>query len=107
MLRCASAVEAEAIACAEGVDLAVRLAPGSIILETDCARMVKALQGKEERSGISFIVSQAKEQAQLLVNWRVAQVKRECNSVAHELAQLARRVNVSSEVRLGEVPACP
>jgi ribonuclease HI len=104
--RCADAAEAEAIACAEGLALAVRYSPGSIILESDCARLVKTLQEKEDRSEIGFIVADAKKQAQLLADWRVAQVKREGNSVAHELAQLARRVNVNTEVPLGAAPAC-
>jgi hypothetical protein len=84
----------------------VRYSPGSIILESNCARLVKTLQEKEDRSEIGFIMVDAKKQAQLLVDWRASQVKREGNSVAHELAQLARRVNVNTEVRLGDVPVC-
>jgi ribonuclease HI len=76
------AAEAEAKACVEGLTLAARLTPGSIILETDCARVAKALQEKEDRSELGFIVAEVKEQAQLLVGWRVAQVRREGNSVA-------------------------
>jgi hypothetical protein len=68
----------------------VRYSPDSIILESDCARLVKTLQEKQDRSEIRFIMADAKKQAQLLADWRVAQVKREGNSVPHELAQLAR-----------------
>jgi hypothetical protein len=89
----------------EGLTLAARLTPGSIILETDCARVAKALQEKEDHSELGFIVAEVKEQAQLLVGWRVAQVRREGNSVAHELAQLARR-DVTSEIQVGDAPVC-
>lgn len=104
--RCAGAVEAdEAQACVEGLRLATRLSSGMIILESDCARLVKSLKGKEDRSEIGFAIAEAKELLQLLVEWKVAQVKREGNYVAHELAHLARR-DGSFEVHLGEAPAC-
>jgi ribonuclease HI len=98
--RCAGVVEAEAQACIEGLRLATRLTPGMIILESDCAHLVKSLKGKEDRSEIGFVVAEAKELLQVLVEWNVAQVKREGNLVAHELARLARR-DGSSEVHLG------
>ena len=56
-------------------------------------------------SSHTFIIAEAKEHAQLLGSWRIAKVKRECNSVAHELAQLARR-NVHSAVWRDQAPAC-
>jgi ribonuclease HI len=94
--RCTSATEVEAKACAEGLRLATQWARGSVIIETDCARVAQALRSNVDRSEISFIIAEARERAQLLVNWRVAQVKRECNAIAHELAHLARRSFVSS-----------
>jgi ribonuclease HI len=102
---CASAAEAEAKACAEGLRLATQWARESVIIETDCARVAQALRSNVDRSEISFIIAEAREHAQLLVSWHVAQVKRECNVIAHELAHLARRSFVSS-VSLGQAPAC-
>ena len=67
--------------------------------------MVEAFQGAEDRSSHSFIISEAKEHVQLLGSWRIAKVKRECNSVAHELAQLARR-NVHSAVWRDQALVC-
>ena len=58
-----------------------------------------------DRSTISFTVAEAKDQASLLVEWRVAKVGRECNLVAHKLASFARR-NTHTAVWLGQVPAC-
>ena len=47
-----------------------------------------AMEAKIDRSMLSFVLSEAKDHARLLVEWCVAKVKRECN-VAHELAALA------------------
>ena len=57
---------------------------------------------EEDRSALSFIFAEAKDQAQLLLDWEVAKVTRECNLVAHELAQLGRR-NIISIRRFGLV----
>jgi ribonuclease HI len=45
--NCASAVEAKAMACLEGIRLASQwYLQGPIILESDCARVVQALSSK-------------------------------------------------------------
>ncbi|KAF8697530.1 hypothetical protein HU200_035862 [Digitaria exilis] len=85
LTRCSDAAEADANACTNGLRLAVQLSPGKVILETDCVRIARALQAEEE--------------------CRVVQVKRESNSVANELAQLARRIK-QCVVWLDEAPAC-
>ena len=105
LFRCQSAEEAEAQACLESFHLAAQWAQGSIIVETDCARVANALQAKEDRSLLCFILSEARHHARLLVEWRIAKVMRECNSVAHEFAALARR-NTHSAVWIGQAPAC-
>ncbi|OEL37987.1 hypothetical protein BAE44_0000994, partial [Dichanthelium oligosanthes] len=48
LFRCANAVEAEAQACAKGVRLATQWTQGSVIIEIDCARVVKAMTRKED-----------------------------------------------------------
>ena len=93
------AAEAEAQACLEGIRLAAQWAQEPIIVETDCARIVQAMEAQEDRSTLSFVIAEAKTQARVLVDWRVAKVKRECNIVAHELAALAWR-NTHSAVWL-------
>jgi hypothetical protein len=93
------------MACAEGAQLAAQYAQGPVIFETDCARVCKAMSSKEDRSDFSFVILEAKEHAQALDEWRVSQVKRECNLIAHELAQLARRES-DSAIWLGRVPRC-
>jgi hypothetical protein len=93
------------MACAEGAQLAAQYAQGPVIFETDCARVCKAMSSKEDRSDFSFVILEAKEHAQALDEWRVSQVKRECNLIAHELAQLARRES-DSTIWLACVPRC-
>jgi hypothetical protein len=58
------------------------------------------MKEERDRSTISFVVVEAKDQANLLVEWRVAKIKRECNFIVHELASLARR-NTHTAVWLG------
>ena len=92
LFRCASADAAEAMACAEGLRLASQWCPGPVVVESDSARIVKATSNRSvDRSDIGSTITEAKEYLQALVEWRIQKVKRECNKVAHELAQLARR----------------
>ncbi|OEL23485.1 hypothetical protein BAE44_0015498 [Dichanthelium oligosanthes] len=101
-----AAEEAEAIACVEGIRLATQWCRQPVIIESDCARVVAALQSKSmDKSTLSFVVTEGKELSQLLSKWRMSQVKREGNQVANELALLARRT-VHSAVWLGNSPAC-
>lgn len=105
VFRRADAAEAEARACVEGIRFAAQWVSGLVILESDCARVVQALQRGSDRSDIGFVIAEARELAQVLVEWKVALVKRECNAIANELAQLARR-NSHTAVWLGQAPAC-
>jgi uncharacterized protein with PhoU and TrkA domain len=59
----------------------------------------------EDHSAVSFIMAEAKDHANLLVDWHIAKVKRECNLVAHELASLATR-NTHTAVWLDHSHAC-
>ncbi|KAF8650478.1 hypothetical protein HU200_063843 [Digitaria exilis] len=86
LFRCASAAEAEARACVEGFRLASQWKPDRVIIESDCARITQAIQHGE-------------------LEWKISLVRRDCNSVANDLAQLARRT-VHSAVWLGQAPAC-
>ena len=51
------------------------------------------------------VLEEARHQARMLSQWKVAKVKRECNLVANDLANLARR-NTHTAVWLGRAPAC-
>ena len=105
LFKCRDADEAEAWACLEGLRLAAQWIKQPVIVESDCARMVHAMKEKEDRSAVSFILLEAGHQARMLSQWKVAKVKRECNLVANDLANLARR-NTHTAVWLGRAPAC-
>lgn len=89
----------------EGIRLAAQWVPGPVIIESDCSRIVQVIHRDDDRSEIGFIVAEARELAQLLVEWKVAQVKRGCNEVANKLAQLARKTTHTA-VYQGHAPAC-
>ncbi|WVZ55445.1 hypothetical protein U9M48_006105 [Paspalum notatum var. saurae] len=100
LFGCTGAEEAEARACIEGLRLATQWSHGPVVLESDCARMVKALRAADtDKSDICFLIAEAREFGSTLPEWRVSKVKREDNCVAHELAQLARH-NTSTAVWL-------
>ncbi|KAK3129766.1 hypothetical protein QOZ80_6BG0484370 [Eleusine coracana subsp. coracana] len=104
--RCTSAFEAEALAAMEGIRLTIEWAHAPIVLESYCARLVQALQGRQiDRSEIGNTIMEAQEMMRLLQEVNIVQVKREQNGVAHELAQLARR-NVHTAVWRWQAPAC-
>jgi hypothetical protein len=61
--RCESAYEAEALACLEGLKLASQWASGSVILETDCVRVLNALRDKDDKSEACFVIEEARHHA--------------------------------------------
>ncbi|KAF8711080.1 hypothetical protein HU200_029085 [Digitaria exilis] len=67
LFRCSGAAEAEAMTCGEGIRFASRWALGRTHPESDCARVVRAMNCGVDRSDVVL-------------------VKRECNVVANELA---------------------
>lgn len=86
--------EVEAWACHEGVKLAVEWIHKAAVLEIDCASLVYLLSHpKEHRSKLMFILSEVLDMVSQLPNFRIYHTKREQNGVAHELAQLAKRLN--------------
>ena len=106
LFNCVSALEAEALACVEGIRLASQWCQGLIILESDCDRVVQALTSKSlDRSEIGFVIAEGKELSQLVVELKIVKIKRDCNKLANELAALARR-NTHSVVWLGHAPVC-
>lgn len=106
LIRHASnAEEVELLACKEGVLLASRWSKPTI-LESDCLTAIKLLQRPEnQRSQAAFIIKEAIQAASSLPVIVFKHAKREQNVVAHELAQLARRLSHSA-VWYDRVPVC-
>ena len=57
-----------------------------IIIESDFARVVKAITQGKDKYEINFIIAEVMEHAQLLEQWKIVRVNRECDQVANELA---------------------
>jgi ribonuclease HI len=57
--RCQSAEMAEAIACLEGLKLAIDLTHGNLLFETDCSSLLKIFDpASEDRSPVSLIAKE-------------------------------------------------
>ena len=80
----------EALACREGMQLAVEWCPSKVILESDCNYVVGLL-----RHGKSLL-EETREAGNMLPEWTTVHVRRERNRAAHELAQLAKRTTHSA-----------
>ena len=86
--------EVEAWACYEGVKLATEWIHKVAVIETDCALLVHLLSHPQDhRYRLMFLVAEVLDMACLLPSFRIRHTKREQNGVAHELAQLAKRLN--------------
>jgi ribonuclease HI len=100
------AEELEALACREGLTLAAAQRIQRAVLETDSSSIAAMLARKGgDGSPLKFIVDEALEAGDSLAEWAVVYKRRESNSVAHELAQLAKLSRESAVWQLAE-PAC-
>jgi hypothetical protein len=88
----ASAEEAEALACLEGIQLTVEGVRLPTEVETDCSALVQAVNtagsSSARRPGL---ILEIKDISRLLPDCKVAHVRRDANQVAHGLAQLAKK----------------
>jgi ribonuclease HI len=89
---CASAEEAEILACLEGIRYLAAHPQCPGVLETDCARIIDVLTSTEkDRSTNWSLLLEAKALLDLLPVVKVCKVSRVGNKVAHDLAQLGKR----------------
>jgi hypothetical protein len=89
--NCNDAEEAEAGALLTGLQCCCDLNLQPAVVESDCAGVVSAVKAEEEDfSRLCFIYREIHRRRREDFNFEVALVKRDCSSVAHELARLAR-----------------
>jgi ribonuclease HI len=101
-----SAEEVEAQACREGLMLAAEWTPKPTILESDCSTVIRYLENpKSQRTAYGFIIQEAVEASRKLPKVVFQHIGRESNVLAHELSQLAVRLNHSAVWR-DRVPVC-
>jgi hypothetical protein len=96
----------EALACLEGLKLAIQHSHGNILIETDCLSLLKTFDpGGEDRSEASVV---GREFNLLIPDGRkvtMTHVKREANSLAHALAKFSS-MRQCMGVLYGLVPTC-
>ena len=89
--------QVEALACREGLALAAEWGPGQAIVESDCSTVIKYLACPDaQRSPSTFIIRAALEEARKLLKVEFRHIGRDQNGVAHELAQMAKRLRHSA-----------
>jgi ribonuclease HI len=104
--QASSAECCEALACLEGLKLAIQHSHGNILIETDCLSLLKTFDpGGEDRSEASVV---GREFNLLIPDGRkvtMTHVKREANSLAHALAKFSS-MRQCMGVLYGLVPTC-
>jgi CTP:molybdopterin cytidylyltransferase MocA len=79
----ASAEEAEALACLDGIRLAAEEVSRPVVVETDCFMLVQAVSGDgNPRARWSSMIEEIKGSSVLLPECKVVHVRREANQVA-------------------------
>ncbi|KAL6222466.1 hypothetical protein ACLB2K_005858 [Fragaria x ananassa] len=90
IVSASSPQHSELLAVLEGVGWARVHHLLSLVVETDCQVLVQVVQsGSMDYSSIGFLLSDLRDSFCLASNARLIFVKREANSVAHALAQVA------------------
>lgn len=101
-----SAVVTEAIACVEGLKVAMNLDLGNLIFETYCNSLIKIFDpGSVDRSPASFMAKYFHRLKHEHIAVKFLYVNRLANGVAHNLAQWGRR-EWSDGVLFDQVPTC-
>jgi ribonuclease HI len=104
--HCQSAYVAEAIACLNGLQVALNNSEADMIIESDSSLTIEAFrEGSMDRSEISIIAKEFRRKKPPDRQVKILKINRNCNKVAHELCQFSRR-ELSSGVLLSAVPTC-
>jgi hypothetical protein len=96
----------EAIACLEGLKLALANSTANLIIETDCASILESFKESSfDRSEVCLIAKEFKLLKPPDRQIVITKTDRLCNKVAHGLCQLSRSV-LCGGVLQGAVPTC-
>jgi ribonuclease HI len=95
--HCLDALSMEALACRDGLTLALQAGFQKVWLETDCQEVVKLWQaGVNQRSSVVSIIREIRELSTLFQDFKFSFVSRSCNKLAHALAK-----KVTGNTRVG------
>jgi hypothetical protein len=91
--HCQSASEGEAIACLEGLKLALANSDSNIIIETYCTYILDSfMEGSPDQSEVCLIAKEFNYMKPPDRQVRISEVNRRCNKVALGLCQLSHNV---------------
>lgn len=95
--------EAEAFGVLFGLEELTTVYEDWVTVETDCATSVKELHSNVvSRSAAYPIIVDIKDRGNSFSSWHIKAISRDCNSLAHGLAEHARMFG--DHIRLGDVP---
>lgn len=99
-------MQAELIACLQGVQLAANLGIGRLILETDALEVVKAIKTSAYNyAAVGYLVEEIKSLIELnFISVECVFACRICNRAAHELAALGLACNEGEEEFTNSLP---
>jgi ribonuclease HI len=104
LLACEEALEAEVMACSEGLKLALKHSQFPIIIESDCSQLISAIISKgQDRSSYLHIISEIQVIARSSRSCNFVKVDRSQVRISHCLANRARAENLTI-FWLGSVP---
>ncbi|XP_075649649.1 uncharacterized protein LOC142620109 [Castanea sativa] len=83
-------LETEVIALEKGVLLAKEMELQQIMLETDALTVVQSLLIGNKEGDLEHLLQGISDTLNPFSSWQIKHLKRDCNRVAHELAQLAK-----------------
>lgn len=103
--HCPNAEMAEALAGNMSIKAIIPFCINPVIVENDCAAVIKALQKKEpDKSIIAAVVRDMHDLLSLVPDYKFSNVKRANNTVAHELAKLG--YSLDGCVMVQSAPPC-
>ena len=83
--------ETKAIVMEQGMILAKKLGLEKTIFEGDSLQTIQAIEAKEMRSVVGYILRSCLQNLPSFQEARVRHISRDGNKIAHELAQLAKQ----------------
>ena len=83
-------LQGELIACIQGVQAAIEVGVGHVVVESDDVAVVQAVYSSAyDLSAVTHLVAELRSLLSMnFISWVVQQSPRSCNRVAHELASL-------------------
>ena len=95
--HCLDALIVEALACRDGLRLAIQFGARRVWLESDCQQLIQLWQaGSNQRSTIATVLQEIRELSLVFLEFNFSFIPRNCNKVAHSLAK-----RVTADTRAG------